>query len=55
MEWRDQVAVVTGGGHAGAALRPDRQHELGRGDRHRPAWQCVLRGNQGRSFNVSGL
>ncbi len=36
------------GGHAGAALRPDRQRELGRGDRHRAAWQCVLRGSQGR-------
>src|SRR6266481_3384922 len=24
------------------------KHELGCGDRHRPAWQCVLRGNQGR-------
>ena len=37
------------GGPAGAALRPDRQHELDRGHRHRSGWQCVLRCNQDRS------
>jgi NAD(P)-dependent dehydrogenase (short-subunit alcohol dehydrogenase family) len=39
-------AVV--GSMAGAALWPDHQYGLDRGDRHRAGRQCVLRGNEGR-------
>ena len=49
---RNPCHACGNGGHAGAALRPNRQRELHRGYRHRAAWQCVLRGNQGRSDTV---